>query len=145
MKLNDEIRLILAPSKTSPKLLPGEKTRPRNINAYKKPEPENTRTDEYYMLSTDYAQSPFRFSQSYLRFVVGLDAEDIQLTSKQYSSQFITYAITPGIYSIKDFSDAVYTKGVQKWTLKFVYDDISMETKNNLTPFGGIFGNLRLM
>ena len=50
----------------------------RNIKAHKKPEREKRRTDGYYMFLMGYARSLFRDFESYLRLVVGLDADDIQ-------------------------------------------------------------------
>ena len=47
-----------------------------------------------------YVRSPFRDFESYLRIVVGLDGEDIQFFLKQYKSHFITYELSPGIYTI---------------------------------------------
>ena len=61
------------------------------------------------ILLLGYTRSPFRDFESYLRMVVGLDEEDIQLILKQYNSHFITYELTPGIYTIQDISDAVHT------------------------------------
>ena len=37
-----------------------------------------------------YAISPFRDFESYLRIVVHLDEDDIQLISKQYNANFVT-------------------------------------------------------
>ena len=37
-------------------------------------------SDDYYMLIMGYARSPFRDIEIYLRIVVGLDENDIQLT-----------------------------------------------------------------
>ena len=75
-----------------------------------------------------YLGSPFRNFESYLRIVVGLDEGDIQLILKQYNSNFVTYEITLGIYTIKDISEAVYTIGGHEGTLRIEYDDISMKT-----------------
>ena len=36
---------------------------------------------------------------------------------------------SPGIYSIKDYSQGIYTTGDQKGTLQIEYDDIRMKTK----------------
>ena len=91
-----------------------------------------------------YARSPSRDFESYLRIVARLDEDDIQLTLKQNKSVFVTYKIKPGIYSIKDISEAVYTMGDHEGTLKFEHDDFTMKTKQILTRFGGIFGTLRL-
>ena len=90
-----------------------------------------------------YARSPFRDFESYLRIVVGLDEEDIQLILKQYNSNFVTYELSAGNYTIKDISEVVYTMGDHEGTLKIEYDDISMKTKLILTRFGGTFGTLR--
>ena len=63
---------------------------------------------------------------------------------KQNISHFVTFEIVPGIYSIKDILEAVYTTGDHERTLKIEYDDISMETKLVLKRFGGTFGTLGL-
>ena len=64
-----------------------------------------------------YAKSPFRDFESYFRIIVGLDEFHIQLISKQYNSNFVTYDLSPGLYSYKDFSEAVYTMGDHEGTL----------------------------
>ena len=61
------------------------------------------------MLLLAYAKSPFRDFEIYLRIVVRLDEEDIQLILKEYNSHFKTYELPPGIYSIQDVSDTVHT------------------------------------
>ena len=64
------------------------------------------------------ARPPFRDFESYLTIVIGLDEEDIQSISKQYNSNFVTYQLSPGIYTIKDISEAVYTMSDQEGTLQ---------------------------
>ena len=90
-----------------------------------------------------YARSPFRDFESYLRMVVGLDEDENQLISKQYNSNFVTYDITPCIYSIKNISEIVYTMSDHDATLQTEFDDITMKTKLILKRFGGTFGTLR--
>ena len=65
-----------------------------------------------------YARSPFRDFESHLRIIVDLGEEDIQLTLKQNNSYFITYKISPGIYTIKDISEAVCTKSNHDETIQ---------------------------
>ena len=84
-----------------------------------------------------YARSLFRGFEIYLRNVVGLDKDDIQLIFKQNNLS------SPRIYSIKDISEAVYVIGDHEGTLQIEYDDISMKTKLGLAGFGGTFGTLR--
>ena len=67
--------------------------------------------------------------------VVGLDEDGIQLILEQYNSIFITYELSPTIYTIKDTSEAVYTVGDHEGTLQTEYDDVSMKTKLILSRF----------
>ena len=96
------------------------------------------------MLLICCARSPFRDFESYLRIVIGLDEDDIQLILKQYNTNFVvTYELDPGIYSIEDISKLVHTMREHEGTLEIEYDDISMKTKLILTRFGSFFGTLR--
>ena len=99
------------------------------------------------ILLLGYSASPFRDFESYLRLVIGLDEEDIQLILKESNSHFITFELTPGIYTIQDISDAIQTFSGDQETIQLEYDDISMRTtiilkfKNNKTVFA--LGTLR--
>ena len=64
-----------------------------------------------------------------MRIRVGLDEEDIQLILKEYNSHFITYELSPGIYTIQDILDAVHTFSGHSEIIEIDYDDISMKTK----------------
>ena len=74
-----------------------------------------------------------------MKISVGLVEGIIQLFLKQYNSCFITYEKPPVIYTINDFSEAVYTKGVNEGTLQIEQDDITMKTKRS---FGLTLGTL---
>ena len=89
------------------------------------------------------SRSPFRDFESYLRLVVGLDEDVVQLILKQYDSNFVTYEFLPGNHTIKENAEAVYTMGDLEGTLQIEYDDLSMKKKLILTRFGGTFGTLR--
>ena len=82
-----------------------------------------------------------------MRIVAGLDEEDIQLILNEYNSHFITYELTPGIYSIQDFSDIIHTFSGHMETIQIEYDDTSMKTKFILKYIGGrkmfVLGTLR--
>ena len=77
--------------------LQNEIINPRIISAHKKLETEKGRTDGHYTLLMGYARSLFRDFKSYLRVVIGLDEDDIQLVLKQYKSNFVYYEIVPGV------------------------------------------------
>ena len=49
-------------------------------------------------------RSPFTDFESYLRIVVGLIEKVTQLTLEQFNSNFVTYKITPGFYTIKSIA-----------------------------------------
>ena len=72
-----------------------------------------------------------------------MDEDNFQLILKQCNSNFVTYEISPGIYSIEDISGAVYTMGDHERTLPIEDDDISLKTKFNISRFGGSFRTLR--
>ena len=97
------------------------------------------------ILLLGYARSPFRDFESYLRIVVGLDEENIQLILKQSNSRFITYEISPGIYTIQDISDAVRTFAGHIEILEIEYDDVIMKTKLILTYNSGKFFTLGIL
>ena len=142
-ELKDELEEILNVSNISSKHLEGNSIGPRINNAYRKIRLEKSSTDGYFIILLASARSPFGDFESCLRIVVKLDEDDIQLILKQYNSNFVTYEVSPGIYTIKNISEAVYTRGYYEGTLKIEYDDISMKTKLILTHFGSTFGTLR--
>ena len=90
-----------------------------------------------------YARSSFQDFESYLRIVVGLDEDDMQLIVKQYNAEFVTYELDPANFTIEDLYEAVYPLGDHEGNLQNEYDDLNTETKLNLTRFGSIFGTLR--
>ena len=102
--MKDEIEEVLSFSDIRPYHLQHEKIGPLNIEAFKKLSLEKSSTDGYIILLMCYARSPFRDFEIYLRIVVGLDEEYIQFLLEQYNSNFVTYELDPGIYSMKDIS-----------------------------------------
>ena len=93
-----------------------------NIEAYKKIRSEKPSTDGFIKLLMSYDTSPFRDFDSYLINVVGLNEDNLQLVLKQNNPNFVTYQISPGIYTNIDFSDVVYTVGDHDGTLNIEHD-----------------------
>ena len=98
---------------------------------------EKKNSDDYMMLLLSYARSKFRDFESYLRIVIGLDEEDIQLSLKEYNSHFVTYELTSGIYTIQDISDTIHTFSGHSEIIEIGYDDIAIKTKIILKYKGG--------
>ena len=129
LELKDELEEILNISHITDKHLHDEVLGQRIIDEYIKLSRERMNTDGYMLLLSDYGRSLFRDFESYLRIVVGLDEEDIQLILKEYNSHFITYELTPGIFTIQDISDAIQTFSGHKEIIEIEYDDNSMKSK----------------
>ena len=98
---------------------------PSITEALKKLRLEKSSADGCLIILKRYPRSPFRDFQSYLRVIVGLVEKCNQLILKQYIWNFVTYKITPEIYTIKGFSEAVYTMRDHEGTLQNENDDIS--------------------
>ena len=80
-----------------------------------------------------YARSPFHDFKTFIRIVVGLDEEEFQLILKQKFPEIVTFELPPGVYSIKDFSEAVFTKAIimgQKKLNMNMYMKIGFEYEN---------------
>ena len=135
--MNDELEEFLSISDITQYLIQHEKST-FIFETYKKLRLEKLSTDGYIILLMGYKRSILRVFESHLRIVVRLDEEGIQLILKQYNSNFLTYELSPGFYSIKDFSDNVYKMGDHKGTLIIEYDDISMKKKLVSTRFGAL-------
>ena len=84
--LEDELEDILGHSDITAKHLQHELIGPRFIEAYRKLRSEKLSIDGYPVLLMVYAWSPFRDFDNYLRIVVGLDEDDIQLILEQFTS-----------------------------------------------------------
>ena len=61
------------------------------------------------MLLKGFARSTFRNLRRFLKTVVGLEERDIQLSLKQFMSNYTTYERTLGNYSVKDSLELIYT------------------------------------
>ena len=78
-------------SDIAPYHLQHEKMGPRIIQAYRRVRSEKTSPDGYNILLLGYTRSPFRVFESYLRTVVDIDEDNIQLISRQNNSNFVTH------------------------------------------------------
>ena len=128
LELKDELREILIISHITNEHLNDEVLGPRIIDEFHKLSHEKQNSDGYKILLLGYSRSIFRDFEIYLRIVIGLDEEDIQLILKQYNSHFVTYELTPGIYTIQDISDTIHTFSGHSEIKEIEYDDITVKT-----------------
>ena len=97
-ELKDDVDEILGLSDIPPEYPQDKLMGPRIFEAYQVLSSEKRQTVAYIMLLMGNARSPFREFEKYLRIVVGLDTDDIQLFLKHYVSNFVTYEKPPAIY-----------------------------------------------
>ena len=142
-ELKGELEEILDISKITDEHLQHETIAPRIIETYNKLRLQKSSTDGYITLLMYYARSPFRDFESFLRMTCDSDEDDIQLILKQYNSNFVTYELDTGNYTIEDLQKAVYPLGDHEGTLQIKYDDSNKKVKLILTRFGSAFGTLR--
>ena len=128
LEIKDELEEIPNVSHISQEHLQDEIIGPRLIDEFLKLSHEKKNSDGYMIIFLGYTRSPFRDFESYLRIVVGLHEEDIQLILKQYKSHFISYELTPRMYTIQDITDAVNTFSGQSEIIQIEYDDNTMKT-----------------
>ena len=91
LELKDELEEILDISHITNEHLDDEVLGPQIIDEFIKLSTEKRNSDGYMILLYGYTRSRFRNFESYLRIVIGLDEEDIQLILNEYNSHFITY------------------------------------------------------
>ena len=128
LELKDELEEILNISHNTIEHLDDEIIGTRIIDEFIKLSNEKKNSEGYMILLFGYSASSFRDFESYLRLVIGLDEEDIQLILKEYNSHFISYELTPGIYTVQDIFEAIQTFSGHEETIQIEYDDISMRT-----------------
>ena len=76
----------------------------------------------------------FQDFKSYFRTEVDLVEDVIKLLLDEYNSSFITYELSPGIYTFKDISEALFNILQSEYpkpsnVVDIEYDDITMKTK----------------
>ena len=129
LELKDELEEVLGIPHITQEHLLDDETASRIIDEYHKLSHEKKNSDGYTILLLNHSRSQFKDFESCLRIRVGLDEEDIQLILKEYNSHFITYELTPGIYTIQDISDVVQTFSGHSDIIEIGYDDIRLKTK----------------
>ena len=91
--------------------------------------------DEQYMnILASYIRSVFQNFESFLRTQIDLIEDDIKLVLDKYNSSFITYETSPGIYTFKDISEALFNILQIEYpgpsnVIDIEYDNITMKTK----------------
>ena len=122
LEIRDELEEALNIPNITDSHLEDETLATRIAETYWKLRSDKLSYDGYNILLTGYDTSLFRDFESYLRIVVGLEEDNIQLILKQYNEKFVTYEIDPGSYTIEDLQKAVYKFSGYGRTIGISYD-----------------------
>ena len=95
--------------------------------------------DQYMRILSTYIDSVFQVFKTFLRTENDLVDDNIKLVLDEYNSSFITYELTPGIYTFKDTSNALFNILQPEYKLNndpvdIQYDDITMKTELVVRP-----------
>ena len=78
------------------------------IDKYKEQVTKRMKDDRYMNIVGGYVRSVFQDFEGYLRTEVDVVEDDFKLVLEEYNSSYITYETSPGIYTFKDFSEALF-------------------------------------
>ena len=78
------------------------------FDEYREQVTKRMKDDQYMNILARYTSSVFQDFESYLRTQIDLVEDDIKFVLDEYSSSFITYELDPGVYTLKDISEALF-------------------------------------
>ena len=138
-KVRDEIEKDLDLSDITAADLQDDLIAPINIEEYKVQVTKRMKNEQYMNIVAGYVSSVFQDFESYLRTEVDLIEDDMKLLLDEYNSSFITYEISPGIYTFEDISEDLLTILQSEYpepsnVIDIEYVDINMKTKLVVRP-----------
>ena len=109
------------------------------IDEYREQVTKRMKDVGYMNILADYNSSILQDFESYLRTVVDLVEDDIQLVLDEYNSSFITYELQPAFYIFKDISEALFIIFQSEYpgpdnVIDIEFDDISRKTTLVVRP-----------
>ena len=133
-KVRDEIERDLDISDVTAADLQDDLIAPFNIEEYKEQVTKRMKNEQYMNIVAGYVSSVFQDFEGYLRTEVDLVEDDIKLVFDEYNSSFVTYEFSPGFYTFKDISEALFNILQSEYpepsnVIDIEYDDIPMKTK----------------
>ena len=133
-KVRDDIERDLDISDITAADLQDDLIAPIIIEEYKRQVTKRMKNEQFMNIVAGYVISVFQDFESYLRTEIDLIEDDIELVLEEYNSSFITYEITPGFYTFKDISEALFNILQAEYpgpsnVIDIEFDDITMKTK----------------
>ena len=102
-KVRDEIEKDLDISDITAEDLQDDIIAPIIIEEYKKQVTKRMNDDGYMNILARYTNSVFQDFESFPRTQIDMVEDDIKLVLDEYNSNFMTYKLTPGIYTLEIF------------------------------------------
>ena len=78
------------------------------VEEYKEQVTKRMNDEQYMNILAIYTRSVFQDLESFLRTQIDLVEDDIKLVLVEYNSNFITYELSPGIYTYRNIAEALY-------------------------------------
>ena len=105
-----------------------------NIEEYRDQVTKRMKDDGYMKILGSYVLPIFQDFEIFLRTQMDLVKDDVRLVLDEYNSSFITYQLTPGTYTFKDLSEALFNILQSEYpgpsnVIDIEFDDITMKTK----------------
>ena len=107
-KVRDEIEKDLGITDITATDLQDDIMAPFIIEEYKEQVSKRMEDGQYMIILSVYTRPEFQNSRSFLRTQNDLVEDDIKLVLDECNSSFITYEISPGIYTFKDISETLF-------------------------------------
>ena len=133
-KVEDEIEKDLGIADITAADLQDHIIGPIIFDEYREQVSKRMKDDKYMLILAMYIDSVFQNFKSFLRTEVDLVEDGFKLVLDEYKSSFITYEISPGIYSFKDLSEALFNILQHEYpgpsnVIVIEFDDITRKTK----------------
>ena len=132
-KVRDEIEEDLGTSDITATDIQGQIIAPLIIKKNSEQVTKRMNDDKYMYILSGYTSCIFQDFEIFFRTEVNLVEDDIKIVSDEYNSSFITYEISPGMYTFRHISEVLLSflqpqfEGFLKAT-DFEFDNNTMKT-----------------
>ena len=133
-KVRDEIEKDLDNSDITAADLQDDIIGPIIIDEYREQVTKRMKDEQYMIILAIYTNSVFQDFESFLRTQIDLIEDDVKLVLDEYNSSFLTNEYSPGFYTFKDISEALFNilqpeYPVPSNKIVIEFDDITRKTK----------------
>ena len=132
-KVRDEIEKDLDIKDITAEDLQDDIIGPIIIEEYEEQVTKRMNDEQYMNILAFYTRSVFQDFESFLRTQIDLIEDDVKLVLDEYNSSFITYELQPGIYTLKDISEALFNILQSEYPVPSITIDIEFDNNTRKT------------